>query len=292
MSRIAYVNGRYLPHAKASVHVEDRGYQFADGIYEVVYLHQGRLIDSDLHLRRLERSLREVRIDPPVSPDALLAILAEMQVRNRVNSGLIYIQVTRGVARREHAFPRPGTRPSLVVTVRRAPTFPKNLDAWQGAAITVRDQRWARCDIKSVGLLPNVLAKQAAREQGATEAIMIDADGMVTEGSSTTVWIVDAAGVLRTRALSERVLPGCTRAALAEELASSCIGFEERPFTAAELRGASEVFLTSATSFVKPMLRLDGEPVGDGTPGPVARRLFDLLSRRIVGGLNSLAPRG
>jgi D-alanine transaminase len=286
MSRIAYVNGRYLPHALASVHVEDRGYQFADGIYEVVYLHQGRLIDSDLHLRRLERSLREVRIAMPVGSEALLAILGEVQARNRVTSGLIYIQVTRGVARREHAFPAPGTRPSLVVTVRRTPPFPRNLDAWQGAAITVPDQRWARCDIKSVGLLPNVLAKQAAREQGATEAIMIDADGMVTEGSSTTVWIVDAAGVLRTRALSERILPGCTRAALAEELAASGIGFAERPFSVAELRGASEVFLTSATSFVKPMVRLNGEDVGDGTPGPVARRLFDLLSRRIGGGLN------
>jgi D-alanine transaminase len=289
MSRIAYVNGRYVPHRQASVHVEDRGYQFADGIYEVVYLHRGRLIDADLHLGRLARSLREVRIDLPLGLEALLVILGEVQARNRLSSGLIYIQVTRGVARREHVFPRPGTRPSLVVTARRAPLFPKNLDSWHGAAITVADQRWARCDIKSVGLLPNVLAKQAAREQGAVEAIMIDRDGMVTEGASTTVWIVDEAGVLRTRALSERILPGCTRAALAEELAACGMEFEERPFSAGELRAAREVFVTSATSFIKPMVRLDGQEVGDGTPGPVTRKLFDLFSRRMGGGLNSAA---
>ncbi len=287
MSRIAYVNGRYVPHRHAVVHVEDRGYQFADGIYEVVYLHHGRLIDRDLHLARLVRSLGEVRIPMPLGQDALLTVLGEIQARNRISSGLIYIQVTRGVARRDHAFPRPGTRPSLVVTIRRTPPFPKSLDVWSGEAITVPDQRWARCDIKSVGLLPNVLAKQAAREQGATEAIMIDSDGTVTEGSSTTVWMVDARGVLRTRALSERVLPGCTRAALLEDLAKAGIALDERPFTAEELRSAGEVFLTSATSFVKPMLRLDGAEIGGGVPGPVARRLFAMLSRRIGGGLNS-----
>jgi D-alanine transaminase len=286
MSRVAYVNGRYVPHRDAQVHVEDRGYQFADGVYEVIYLHQGRLIDADLHLQRLARSLRELRIPKPLGDTALRAIIDELLTRNRIANGLIYMQVTRGVARREHAFPRPGTRPSLVVTLRRTPAFPKNLDGWSGAAITVPDQRWARCDIKSVGLLPNVLAKQAAREQGAVEAIMVDADGTVTEGSSTTVWMVDSAGVLRTRTLSERVLPGCTRAALAGELRDAGIGFEQRPFSVAELRAAREIFLTSATSFVKPMVRLDGAPVGDGTPGPVARRLFEMLARRMGGGLN------
>ncbi len=290
MSRVAYVNGRYVPHRLAVVHIEDRGYQFADGIYEVVYLHHGRLVDCDLHMERLARSLREVRIPMPVGPDALLAVVDEIRTRNRIASGLIYIQVTRGVARREHAFPRPGTRPSLVVTIRRTVPFPKNLEEWNGVAITVPDQRWARCDIKSIGLLPNVLAKQAAREQGATEAIMVDPDGMVTEGSSTTVWMVDAEGVLRTRALSERVLPGCTRAALLEHLDATGIVLDERPFTTADLRQAGEIFLTSATSFVKPMLRLDGAVVGDGVPGPVARRLFEMLSRRVGGGLNSEPP--
>jgi D-alanine transaminase len=171
--------------------------------------------------------------------------------------------------------------------MRRTAPFPKTLAGWTGSAIVVPDQRWARCDIKSVSLLPNVLAKQAAREQGATEAIMVDADGMVTEGSSTTVWMVDESGILRTRALSERVLPGCTRAALLEELAASGVVLEERPFSLAEIRAAREVFVTSATSFVKPILALDGTPVGDGKVGEVATRLFGMLARRIRGGRNA-----
>ena len=287
MSRIAYVNGRYVPHREASVHIEDRGYQFADGVYEVVFLHDGRLIDPELHLARLERSLGELRIRPPVGGRALQAILDEMRARNRLRSGLIYIQITRGVARRDHAFPAPGTRPSLVVTMRRAQPLPEDLSTWAGEAIVLPDQRWARCDIKSVSLLPNVLAKQAARERGAMEAILIDAQGMVTEGASTSVWIVDAAGVLRTRALSERILPGCTRAALMEELAGTDFPVQENSFSLEELRGAREIFLTAATCFVKPILKLDGAVVGDGRIGPMAERLFSLLSRRMRGGRNS-----
>jgi D-alanine transaminase len=287
MSRIAYVNGRYVPHRHAVVHVEDRGYQFADGVYEVVYVQRGRPVDAGLHLARLTRSLAELRIPAPVGEAALLAILDELRARNRIETGLIYIQVTRGVARRDHAFPRPGTRPALVATIRRTPPCPPSVDRWTGSAITAPDLRWARCDIKSTSLLPNVLAKQAAREQGATEAILADADGTVTEGSSTTVWIVDREGTLRTRPLSERILPGCTRAALIEEMARRAISFREDAFTLAELQSAREVFLTSATSFVKPMLRVNGAKVGDGEVGPVARQLFDILSRRMTGGRNS-----
>jgi D-alanine transaminase len=287
MSRIAYVNGRYVPHRHATVHVEDRGYQFADGVYEVVYVQHGRPVDAGLHLARLKRSLAELKIRPPLGETALLVVLDELRARNRIATGLIYIQITRGVARREHAFPRPDTRPSLVVTMRRTPACPPSIDSWTGTAITAPDLRWARCDIKSVALLPNVLAKQAAREQGATEAILVDPDGTVTEGSSTTVWIVDQAGTLRTHGLSERILPGCTRAALIEELRDHGIGFREGAFSLAELREAQEVFLTSATSFVKPMTRVDGAAVGDGTPGPVASRLFDLLNRRMRAGRNA-----
>jgi D-alanine transaminase len=283
MSRIAYVNGRYLPHRDAAVHIEDRGYQFADGVYEVVYRHRGRLIDRELHLARLQRSLGELRIAAPLAPSGLLTILEEVAARNRLASGLIYIQITRGVARRDHAFPRPGTRPSLVVTMRRTQPFPSDLAAWAGAAITAPDLRWARCDIKSVSLLPNILAKQAAREQGAMEAILVDADGMVTEGASTSVWIVDAQGVLRTRALSDRILPGCTRAALLEELAATDMSLEERAFSLDELRSAREIFLTSATSFVKPIVTLDGAQLGDGRPGVVSTRLFGLIAKRISG---------
>ena len=287
MSRVAYVNGRYVPHAAASVHVEDRGFQFADGVYEVVYLHDGRLIDTELHLDRLDRSLRELHIPAPLSRPALMAVLGEMIRRSRRRSGLLYMQVTRGTARREHAFPAPGTRPSLVVTLRRAPALPTSLDGWTAAAITLPDDRWARCDIKSVSLLPNVLARQAAREQGALEAILYDRNGMVTEGASTSVWIVDANGVLRTRPLDHAILPGCTRAALAGLLEDEHIAFEESAFSVDDMRAAREIFLTAATTFVKPVLTLDGAPVGDGTSGPVASRLFGLFTRHVRGGANS-----
>ncbi len=284
MSRIAYVNGRYLPHAQAVVHIEDRGYQFADGVYEVAYLHEGRLIDRDLHLDRLARSLAELQIRWPVARAALVAVLDEVLARNRRRSGLLYIQVTRGVARREHAFPPEGTRPALVVTLRRAPPFPQSLDGWTASAITLPDQRWARCDIKSVGLLANVLARQAARVQGATEAILYDESGMVTEGASTSVWIVGADGALRTRPLSHAILPGCTRAALIDEMQRTGIVLEERAFSLAELRQAREVFLTAASTFLRPVLQVDGAAVGEGHVGPVAQDLFTLLARRVSAG--------
>jgi D-alanine transaminase len=287
MSRIAYVNGRYLPQREACVNIEDRGYQFADGVYEVVHLYDGRFIDEERHLARLERSLRELRVAMPMSRAALLHVLAEVARRNRVREGLLYMQVTRGVARRDHAFPKPGTPPALVVTIRRIPPYPRDVDAWAGTAITQPDLRWARCDIKSVALLPNVLARQAAREQGAAEAILIDRDGMVTEGAATSAWIVDAAGVLRVRHLDRAILPGCTRAALLDLLAAEGIACEERAFSVAELRAAREMFITAATTFVKPVLRIDGQKVGDGCVGPVARRLFDLFARHVKGDLRN-----
>jgi D-alanine transaminase len=287
MSRIAYVNGRYLPQAEASVNIEDRGYQFADGIYEVVHLYDGRLIDADRHLARLDRSLREISLTPPMGRAALLHVLREVARRNRVREGILYMQVTRGVARRDHAFPAGHVPPALVVTVRRTPPFPKDVAKWAGRAITHPDLRWARCDIKSVALLPNVLAKQAARAQGATEAILLTADGMVTEGASTSVWIVDAAGRLRTRQLDQSILPGCTRGALLALIGEAGVDCVEGPITQTELRAAREVFLTSASSFVKPMLALDGAPVGDGTVGPVTGRLFDLFARHVTGGLRN-----
>jgi D-alanine transaminase len=288
MSRIAYVNGSYVPQREAAVNVEDRGYQFADGIYEVVHLYRGRFIDADLHLARLERSLREVRIPMPMSRAALQHVLHEVARRNRVSEGLLYMQITRGVARRDHAFPT-GVTPAVVVTIRRIPPYPRDVDAWTTTAITQPDQRWARCDIKSTGLLPNVLARQAAREQGAAEAVLIDADGMVTEGAATSFWIVGADGVLRTRPLSHAILPGCTRAALRELMRDEGILFEERAFSEAEMRAAQEAFITSATSFVKPIVAIDGAKVGDGTAGPVTRQLFALFARHVQGGLANAA---
>ena len=290
MSKIAYVNGRYLPQPEAAVNIEDRGYQFGDGIYEVVHLHGGRYVDEDLHLARLERSLREIRLPMPMSRVALSMVLREVAQRNRVTDGLLYMQVTRGVARRDHAFPAKPVRPALVVTIRRIPPFPTNVDNWQAACITLPDLRWARRDIKSVNLLPNVLARQAAREQGAIEAILYDeATGMVTEGAATTFWIVDGQGTLRTRHLDHVILPGCTRAALMKELAALHIPYEEREFSLDELKLAREAFITSATSFVKPITRIDGQPVGDGKVGPIVRRLFDIFARHVTGDLRNAA---
>ena len=287
MSRIAYVNGRYCPQSEACVNVEDRGFQFADGVYEVILVHRQRFVDETLHLDRLDRSLREMRIAPPMGRAALRCVLGEVVRRNRVSDGLVYMQVTRGVSRRDHPFPPSAVPATVVVTARRGAGLPATPERWAGAAITQIDQRWARCDIKSVALLPNVLAKQAAREGGAVEAILVGGDGMVTEGASTSVWIVDAAGVLRTRPLGNAILPGCTRAALMALLQREGIAFQERPFTASELAAAREVFLTSATSFVRPMTRVDGAPVGSGAVGPVARRLFALFAGHVEGGRNA-----
>lgn len=284
MARVADVNGRWLDQRSASVSIEDRGYQFGDGIYEVVHLHDARFIDEDHHLARLERSLAEIRLPMPMPRAALRHVLAEVARRNRVTEGLLYMQVTRGVARRDHAFPKPPVPPALVITVKRIPPYPASVEGWGAKAITLPDLRWARRDIKSINLLPNCLARQAAREQGAIEAILYEeATGMVTEGAATTFWIVDAGGVIRTRELDHVILPGCTRAALMAEMAQAGLRFEERAFSLEEARGAREAFLTSATSFVKPILALDGHPVGDGQVGPVVRRLFDLFARHVKG---------
>lgn len=290
MSRIAYVNGRYLPQSEAAVNIEDRGYQFGDGIYEVVHLHGGRYIDEDRHLARLERSLREIQLPMPMSLAALRMVLREVARRNRLNEGLLYMQVTRGVAPRDHAFPKTPVPPALVVTIKRIPPYPTDVDRWTGTVITAPDLRWARRDIKSVNLLPNCLARQAAREQGAIEAVLYDeATGIVTEGAATSFWIVDAKGTVITRELGHQILPGCTRGALLAELEAEGIAFEEREFSLQEVKDAKEAFLTSATSFVKPIVAVDGAPVNDGKVGPVVRRLFDIFARHVTGGLRNAA---
>lgn len=285
MARVAYVNGRWLDQRRASVNIEDRGYQFGDGIYEVVHVFRGRFVDEDRHLARLDRSLREIRLPEPMPRAALLQVMRELARRNRVAEGLLYMQVTRGVARRDHAFPRRPVPPALVMTIKRIPPYPKDVDAWAASAITRPDLRWARRDIKSVNLLPNVLARQEAREAGAIEAILFDeATGVVTEGAATSFWIVDERGALRTSRLGHAILPGCTREALAAELAEAGIAYEAGDFTLDDARRAREAFLTSATSFVKPITALDGEPVGEGRVGPVTRRLFELFARHVQGG--------
>ncbi|MGE4481871.1 aminotransferase class IV [Acidocella sp.] len=284
MARIAYVNGRYLPLARACVNIEDRGYQFGDGIYEVFYAYRGRLIDEALHFARLERSRGEIGLPAPMSEASLRAVIRALMRRNRVETGLVYLQLTRGVARREHCFPDPAPYPALSLTVRAKPEPPADLSGWHAGAVTLADERWGRCDIKSINLLPNVLAREAARRAGALEAILFDERGMVTEGASSSVWVVGADQVLRTRALDRHVLPGCTRAALLEDVAAGGTMFREEAVSLEGLRAAREIFITSATSFVKPITSLDGVPVGNGAPGLVASQLYARYLARLRGG--------
>lgn len=274
MGRIAYVNGAYVRHADAAVHIEDRGYQLADAIYEVWAMSDGRLCDPEGHFARLERSLDELSIDMPMSRAALTTVLKETVRRNRIRDGLVYLQVSRGVAPRDHAFPAQPVPPAVVVTVKRVDPDAAEARAAAGVGVlTTPENRWGRCDIKTVGLLPNVLAKQAARAAGAGEAWFIDADGLVTEGASSNAWIVTADGVLVTRDTSANILRGVTRATLLEVARSENIRIEERPFSLAEAHAAREAFFTGAGALVMPVVAIDGRPVGDGRPGPVASRL-------------------
>lgn len=274
MARIAYVNGRYLPLAQACVNVEDRGYQFADGVYEVCEVRGGRLIDERRHMARLKFSLGELRIAMPMSEAALSTVLHEVVRRNRVRWGIVYLQINRGVARRDHAFPPAGTTPSVVVTARNMDFTAAEKMADAGVAvISVPENRWARVDIKSVSLLPNVLAKQAAREQGAREAWFIDSEGRITEGSSSNAWIVTREGMVVTRQADHGILKGITRAVVIATIAAHGLKLEERPFTIQEAQEAREAFITSASQIVLPVVKIDGRPVGNGAPGLVASAL-------------------
>lgn len=274
MSRIAYVNGRYLPHGDAKVAVEDRGYQFADGVYEVCEVRGGHLIDERRHMARLDRSLGELKIARPMSPAALKIVLRETVRRNRVRDGIAYVQVTRGAARRDFPFPATGTRPSLVVTARSSDLERLEQIAAEGiAVVTVSDMRWQRVDIKSIALLPNVLAKQSAREQGAREAWLTDAQGRITEGASSNAWIVNRDGKLITHPLGHDILPGITRSVVIDVIKAQGLPFEERAFTVEEAYTAREAFITSASQIVLPVVSINGRPVGNGAPGLVATAL-------------------
>jgi len=274
MSRIAYVNGRYLPRAQAKVSIEDRGYQFADGVYEVCEVRGGRLIDERRHMARLDRSLNELRIARPMSPAALSIVLRETVRRNRVCDGIVYLQITRGVARRDFAFPPADTKASVVVTARCNDLARLELLAAEGiAVVTVPDIRWQRVDIKSVALLPNVLAKQTARDQGAREAWLVDAQGRITEGASSNAWIVSRDGKLVTHPLGRDILAGVTRSVVVDMLTAQGLTFEERAFSVEEAYAAREAFVTSASQIVLPVVSIDGRPIGNGAPGLIAAAL-------------------
>jgi D-alanine transaminase len=281
MSRFAYVNGRFVRHGEAAVHIEDRGYQLADGVYEVWAVFDGKLADAEGHFARLWRSLDELRIAHPMSEAALTIVLREAVRRNKVREGLCYLQVTRGVARRDHAFPNPAVLPSIVVTARSLDRAASEAKAALGASvISVPENRWGRCDIKSIGLLPNALAKQAARERGAIEAWFVDDMGLVTEGASSNAWIIDAEGALRTRDTNANILRGVTRYTLLDVIRDSGMTVNEKPFTIAEAQAAKEAFITGAGSLVTPIVQVDGVKLGDGKPGPVAKRLRALYVER------------
>lgn len=287
MPRIAYVNGRYLPHTEAAVHIEDRGYQFADGVYEVCEVRHGLIVDLSRHLDRLDRSLSEIRIARPMARAALVHVIREVLRRNKVRNGLFYLQVTRGVARRDHVFPGDAISPSLVVTAKSTDAgviARKNAEGIR--AVTLPDNRWDRVDIKTVGLLPNVLARQHAREEGAQEAIYVDADGMVTEGAATNVWIVDKDGLLVTRPAEGGILRGITRTTLMDVAGHLSIDIVERKFSRAEMLAAREVFVTAATSICFPVTMIDGQVIGNGHPGGVSEKIrtafFDIAEKTAI----------
>ncbi|MFP5447266.1 MAG: D-amino-acid transaminase [Alphaproteobacteria bacterium] len=281
MGRIAYVNGRYQRHADAAVHIEDRGYQLADAVYEVWSVFGGKLADAEGHFARLARSLGELRIPEPMSRAALTIVLREVLRRNQVREGLIYLQVSRGVAPRDHAFPEGDLSPSVVITAKSLDRAASEAKAAKGiAVITTPENRWGRCDIKTVGLLPNVLARQAARERGAGEALFVDEMGLITEGASANAWILDGNGVLRTRDTQANILRGVTRRTLLDVIAEAGLKVEERPFTPEEMAEAKEAFITGAGSLVLPVIAIDGQPIGGGAPGPVAKRLRSLYIER------------
>ena len=283
--RIAYVNGRYLRHGEASVHVEDRGLQFGDSIYEVCRVEAGVLLDEQGHLDRLERSLAALELPMPVVRGALLRIMRELIRRNRLRDGLIYLQVTRGAFRRDHPIPDSAARPTLILTARTGNPAMAAARLAQGVKIITRpDERWARRDIKTTQLLPAILAKTAAKRAGAAEAWLVDGDGFVTEGGSTNGWIVDAGGTLVTRPLSRDILPGVTRAVVLAAARAAGLAVAERKFTVAEAYAAREAFLTSASGAAVPVVGIDGRAIGDGRAGPLTLRLQELYAERSGGG--------
>lgn len=281
MSRIAYVNGAYLPMVDAVVNIEDRGYQFSDGVYEGITVYKGSLVDLGPHIDRLWRSLGELEIAAPMEKAPLGFVIREVVRRNHIKNGFVYLQVTRGVASRDHPFPAFAI-PALTITCKRLDIDAIEARARKGVAASSQpDMRWDRCDVKSISLLPNILAKQAARAAGAFEAMLIDDEGLVTEGSSTNIWMVSKTGELITRSTEDNILPGITRAAVKALCADHQIAITERAFTLEEAHKAAELFLTSSTAGAMPIVTLDGKAIGDGKVGPIGLKLIDVYKKHM-----------
>lgn len=280
MARISYVNGRYVHHCEAMVHIEDRGYQFSDGIYEYIAFYNRALLDGELHFKRLERSLKELQIALPMSIAAMRLIVRELIARNGREDGGLYIQVTRGVARRDHPFPK-HVKPALVMTICAA-KLPKETEVQNGVkVITSADLRWARRDVKSISLLANILAKQEAAKKQVREAWLIGDGDMVIEGAASNVYIVNGQGTLITHHLDEHILGGVTRDVVLKLARGANIPVEERPFHSLEMRQAAEAFLTSTSANVLPVVKVDDKPVGNGRVGKVTKQLQALYSDHI-----------
>lgn len=274
MARFIYVNGRYLHNHEAGVHAEDRGFQFADAVYEVIEVRDGRLIDETRHLDRLWRSLRELEIVEPMQRTSLRHVISETVRRNRVYNGIVYMQVSRGAGRRDFLFPGPDVMPTLVCLARPVSRQALEEGAKKGiGVVTMRDIRWGRCDIKTVMLLPACLAKQAAANSGASEAWLLDDKDFVTEGASSNAWIINDKSEIITRALNHEILPGVTRAGTIDIISDLGLRLIERSFSLDEARMATEAFITSATNAVMPVVAIDGAPVGDGKPGKFTVKL-------------------
>ncbi|MGH6804683.1 MAG: D-amino-acid transaminase [Methyloceanibacter sp.] len=270
MSRIVYVNGSYVPEDEAKVSVFDRAFLFGDAVYEVTAVLDRRLVDFDAHLARLDRSLKEIALLSPLSHDALHALHAELIQRNGVDEGIVYLQITRGVADRDFAYPE-NAEPTVVAFTQSRPLIANPYAATGVKVITISDLRWKRRDIKSTSMLAQAMGKQEAKLEGAYEAWMVE-NGCVTEGTSSTAFILDAAGVVRTQPLGHHILPGVTRRAVLRLAALEGVSLEERPFSVAEALSAREAFMTAASAFVLPVVEIDGVAIGDGRPGPIARK--------------------
>ena len=278
--RTVFVNGEYVPEDQAKISIFDRGFLFADGVYEVTAVLDGKLVDAGPHLARLRRSLGELQIDMPMNEDELIDMHRELVSRNAVEEGGVYLQITRGAAERDFAFPDK-SQPGIVAFTQAKPLHrPKFVEAGV-SVVTVPEIRWQRRDIKSVALLGQVLGKQMAKEQGAFEGWMVE-DGMITEGTSSTAFIVNNEGTLITRQLSNAILPGVTRLAVLDLVGQTGLDLEERPFTPEEAYAATEAFLTSASTFVAPVVEIDGHRIGSGRPGLIATKLRDLYIKRAL----------
>ena len=274
MSRIVYVNGRFVPESEAHVSIFDRGFLFGDGVYEVSSVLDRGLVDNSAHLARLERSLGELGMALPATPDEIVRAQKELIARNDLDEGTIYLQITRGPADRDFAYPAE-PKPTLVMFTQKKSILDNPLAARGITVVTVPDLRWRRRDIKTVGLLAASMAKQAALDAGADDAWMVE-DGVVTEGSSNNAYIVTGDGVVVTRHLGSEILHGITRAAVLRLSREHQIAVEERAFTVDEAKSAAEAFITSASSFVIPVTGIDGETIGDGRPGAITTRLREI----------------